>query len=600
MNNTILNSYSGIKTHQFGLDSISNNIANVNTPGYREHIPEFKTLLSRNIASVNGSTVSSDSNYGVSVSSNAISTKSGDYKRSDGDFDMAYEGKGWFIVGKNSKGSLSINEDGYEGNQQNYFTRDGSFSRDSDGYLVNAAGYYVYGLDLGKIKGNVLTDNPNKEEEQKSLIKNKLTPLRIPQDMIYQPTQTTKVDIALNLNAKKENAPLAQYLFDENGKFLDQKLENLDMNALFNNEKKPLDARGNNDIRITINEEGKEKKFDFKYTPNKEVGKEEFHTFSDLKKLFQSAGLSLDVARDKDGTPIKPMAFTLKNEGADMKLTLGGKFFDSLGLLLADVPLKKGESQTSGSLNIASYSTSAEIFDEKGEKFLIKTQYFLEESGDNRQKQDQIWEARSRIMDKTDHPLDDKTYTQTLEFDTDHQAHAKPIELDFQGSKIAYSLEGAGDAHSSNLGYEDSSLLKSESDGKKEGRLSGVSIDENGIIQLNFDNGVSTPMGRIGIAAFSNDQGLHKVGGNLFELKQTTDNNGDNKILSGAPILGWDGDGDGRLKFGRVMHKYLETSNTDVTSALTNLILMQRGYSMNAKALSTGDDLIKEAINLKR
>lgn len=42
MNGTLVNSYSGIKTHQFGLDSISNNIANVNTIGYRENIPQFE------------------------------------------------------------------------------------------------------------------------------------------------------------------------------------------------------------------------------------------------------------------------------------------------------------------------------------------------------------------------------------------------------------------------------------------------------------------------------------------------------------------------------------------------------------------------------
>ena len=51
MNSTLINSYSGIKTHQFGLDSISNNIANVNTIGYRENIPQFESLFSTNMDS---------------------------------------------------------------------------------------------------------------------------------------------------------------------------------------------------------------------------------------------------------------------------------------------------------------------------------------------------------------------------------------------------------------------------------------------------------------------------------------------------------------------------------------------------------------------
>lgn len=55
MNGTLINAYSGIKTHQFGLDSISNNIANVNTIGYRENIPQFESLFSSHLDTLNSS-----------------------------------------------------------------------------------------------------------------------------------------------------------------------------------------------------------------------------------------------------------------------------------------------------------------------------------------------------------------------------------------------------------------------------------------------------------------------------------------------------------------------------------------------------------------
>ena len=100
----------------------------------------------------------------------------------------------------------------------------------------------------------------------------------------------------------------------------------------------------------------------------------------------------------------------------------------------------------------------------------------------------------------------------------------------------------------------------------------------------------------MGISAFVNDQGLKKVGGNLFEMSEIV-SGGDTYISSGKPLLGWSGQ---HLRFGSVLYKHLETSNVDVGSALTDLVVMQRGYSMNAKAFTTGDDLIKEAINLKR
>ena len=142
MNDTILNSYSGIKTHQFGLDSVANNIANVNTNGFKENIPEFKNLFSAQLDHINSNSITNnDRSYGATAASNAISTKNGNYHPSDGNFDVAYMGKGWFIVGPKQDGNFTINEDGYTENQQTFFTRNGGFNRDADGYLVTSGGY---------------------------------------------------------------------------------------------------------------------------------------------------------------------------------------------------------------------------------------------------------------------------------------------------------------------------------------------------------------------------------------------------------------------------------------------------------------------------
>ncbi len=105
-------------------------------------------------------------------------------------------------------------------------------------------------------------------------------------------------------------------------------------------------------------------------------------------------------------------------------------------------------------------------------------------------------------------------------------------------------------------------------------------------------------MGRVGITAFVNDQGLKKVGGNLFSL-DVQGFGGQVGMLSGPPLLGWD-ENSGGLKFGQVIDNMIEYSNVNIADALTELIVFQRGYSFNAKAFTTGDDLIKEAIALKR
>lgn len=148
------------------------------------------------------------------------------------------------------------------------------------------------------------------------------------------------------------------------------------------------------------------------------------------------------------------------------------------------------------------------------------------------------------------------------------------------------------------MAYIDSSVLDVNKDGTQKGELTHIGIDNNGIINLSFSNGVTEKMGRVGVVAFVNDQGLQKVGGNLFEMSSYLINGEESLPASGKPLIGWDEKGE--LRFGQILHKYLETSNVNPADAMTDLIIYQRGYSMNAKAFTTGDDLIKEAINLKR
>lgn len=602
MNDTILNSYSGIKTHQFGLDSISNNIANVNTTGYKENIPEFKSLFSTHLDSLGASSaISNDRNFGASGASNAISTKSGNYHQSDGEFDMAYQGKGWFVVGPNKNGEFKIDKDGYEQKQANYFTRNGAFSRDADGYLVNSQGYYVYGINLDKIKNGVFVSSNDNEKDLKELSENTLKPLNIPQELKFQPVLTSKVDISVNLNPASNFKNAQDVFLDKNGKLIEDKFENQDINALATNDNKLLDTSIYNDITFKISKNGKEEEFEFKYG---EGGKDknEFRTIGDLQKLIQEkTGLTLDVSKDKNGNPKTPLSLSISNNAEDMNLSIGGKIAQRLGLNAAEIPLKKGSSQDSDPFKIPFYSTSTEIYDKDGKKFLLKSDYVMLDSGDNKNNPpiNQKWEVTSAVYDlKGDIMVSKKPVVQTAEFDANGDIIAKAVEVDFKDHKIEYSIAGSKDYKSTNLPYQESKLTQVSQDGKSEGSLREVRVDSSGVIYLAFSNGVTEAMGRVGIAAFVNDQGLKKVGGNLLEMASNTVN-GENKLLSGNPILGWN-DEDGSLKFGKVLYKNLETSNVDVGNALTNLILMQRGYSMNAKAFTTGDDLIKEAINLKK
>lgn len=599
MNDTILNSYSGMKTHQFGLDSIANNIANVNTNGFKENIPEFKNLFSAQMDALNSNTITNnDRSYGATGASNAISTKNGNYHPSDGQFDVAYMGKGWFVVGEKQDGSFAVKEDGYEMPQPIYFTRNGGFNRDSDGYLVTSSGQYVYGVNLGKIDNGIFTSSPS-EQDLSSLPSGQMQPLQIPQELKFHPVVTTKVDVAVNLNAKS-NFKSAQELLVPNGVIDEERVKSQDVASFADDDGQPFDPRAFRDIIITIKkgEEGSESEESLRFTyGNGGTSANEFRTIGELMELFSKNGLELAPTLGARGN----LAFSVRNPKAEkIELTIGGALSSRMGISTAAIPLAQDEHIQSKDLKIATYSTALDIYDEDGEKFLLKSEYYLLDAGDPTGTPPiaQKWLVQSAVYDfNGEFMISKEPVTQELVFDKDGKPESAPMELDFKDSKIAYSITGSDKYTSRNLPYEDSKMLEASQDGKAEGSLKDIRIDENGIIFLAFSNGVSEPMGRLGVVAFVNDQGLKKMGDNVYSLG-TNALGGQNRVLSGNPILGWSDDGN--LKFGQIKHKYLETSNVDVGNALTNLILYQRGYSMNAKAFNTGDDLVKEAIALKK
>jgi flagellar basal-body rod protein FlgG len=111
---------SGMTSQQTNVDVIANNLANVNTVGYKKETPEFKTLLYQTIqtetTSANGDTKPVGAQVGLGVRNSAISTvfTQGPLTASDSNTDFAIDGKGFFAV------------QGADG--QTYYTRNGSFN----------------------------------------------------------------------------------------------------------------------------------------------------------------------------------------------------------------------------------------------------------------------------------------------------------------------------------------------------------------------------------------------------------------------------------------------------------------------------------------
>ncbi len=140
---------SGLQSQSFALQNISGNIANSQTIGYKETDTAFEALVSQ--AALGEQTAG-----GVFASSRATNTVQGTIQNESVSTDMAVDGDGWFVVTQPTANSGSTPQ--FTG--VNDYTRRGDFQMDSNGYLVNGAGYYLMGIQLNPTTGQPQSSTP--------------------------------------------------------------------------------------------------------------------------------------------------------------------------------------------------------------------------------------------------------------------------------------------------------------------------------------------------------------------------------------------------------------------------------------------------------
>ncbi|MGI4731938.1 MAG: flagellar hook protein FlgE [Janthinobacterium lividum] len=129
------------------------------------------------------------------------------------------------------------------------------------------------------------------------------------------------------------------------------------------------------------------------------------------------------------------------------------------------------------------------------------------------------------------------------------------------------------------------SVASRSQDGKATGQLSGVSVDNTGVVTASFSNGDSKKLGMVAVANFNNPTGLRQIGTSYWSATGT----------SGAPKLGTAGE----AGFGSLMSGTLEGSNVDITEELVDLIAAQRNFQANAKALDTQSQITETIFNIR-
>lgn len=122
-------------------------------------------------------------------------------------------------------------------------------------------------------------------------------------------------------------------------------------------------------------------------------------------------------------------------------------------------------------------------------------------------------------------------------------------------------------------------------DGFTTGRLSGIDIDDRGVVLARFTNGQSQAQGQIMMANFSNPQGLQPMGDTIWAETSS----------SGQPLNGAPGTG----TLGLVQAGALEESNVELAEQLVNMIVAQRAFQANAQVISTEDEITQTIINIR-
>ncbi len=268
------------------------------------------------------------------------------------------------------------------------------------------------------------------------------------------------------------------------------------------------------------------------------------------------------------------------------------KFTTNMTALNAVLPAGTTGKAFSQAFNAATHSSSIDIFDSLGSKHTLRME--LRKTGLD-PTTGSTWDMNVSVpvpaSIDTVAPTNEKTGS--IRFNNDGSlATYNPPNISFSGNngsapdqQVSLSF-GTANAFDGMTSFDSVSATSGISqDGFTGGDLVGIRIDQSGTIVGSFSNGRSFGLAQIGMAKFTNNEGLSTEGGNVYI--QTAN--------SGDPIIGTAATA-GR---GFIQSSALEASNVDLSRALTQLIIIQRGYQANGKTITTSDQLLQTLIGLK-
>ena len=578
----------GLQSHQIAMDVESDNIANVNTTGFKYSRANFSNLLAQtsSIATAPQGQLGGKNPVQVGLGTTASSTtrifSQGSIQNTDKNTDMAIQGDGFFIV----------SPDG--GNTYKY-TRDGDFKFDAKGNFVNNSGFIAQGWNLDTKTNKVDSTGP-------------VESINIAPGLTTPANPTANVTLKANLNSGANVSSYAfAYQISDGGVVADDGNGNStevagNLGVLFNATGEAFSLQSGQGVNIDFG--GGVKSFIYDPNGTETTGDHKFKNMKDLRDAIDQeasavAGTNVTVSVNDRGQ------FTVQNTdatGTDLTITVSAytdadtteniKFTDSMKALNATLPAGGAGTATSQSFNAATHSSSIDVFDSLGSKHTLRMSF--------RKTASSLWDMKVTVpepgvINTNPQPgTPANTIRGSVSFNSDGSLSTyAPPNISYtahngssENQQISLALGTTSRFDGMTSFDSPSSTSGISQDGYTGGDLVGIRIDQSGTLVGSFSNGRSFGLAQMGMAKFTNNEGLSAGGSNVYD--QTAN--------SGDPIIGTAASA-GR---GFIQASSLESSNVDLSKSLTNLIVIQRGFEANGKTITTSDQMLQTLLGLKR
>lgn len=567
MNRAMFSGVAGLKTHQTKMDVIGNNIANVNTYGFKSQRAIFsdifyQTLQGASAGTANrGGTNPSSVGYGSQLAAIQTQMSQSSMQSTGYGMDVAITGEGFFQV---------MDPDG-----NIFYTKAGIFDYDSNGYLVDVNGNFVLGTessdgapDSKKIKlDNIGSVNPAAAAYATTINGIKYT--------INATNPTAKGNLSMSLGASSQlpKGQDVQASISSSGT----------ITVLLSNDAKFASlADLNQKINAAITEANGG-------SPHV-AGNFELISL-DADAIFTANGSLTGAEICGTDFDYQPGTLTVP-DGSGNPTTTVPKLFDGAMTIVNTSSTFSGQGKIA---NFTATFSEADAVNNEPAKWTITLQ-----DANNTVYTGEVADGESYTqlqLKNTSTPDDDDFITVTY---PNYDSLVTKYKLANSGSDPSGSDSMSAFATgvkgmltpakpSVNLGLSSGSFTLS---GGTEGgpvtldELTSISIGADGIISVTHPEKGTVAAGRISLANFANPAGLELNGTNYYSASA---NSGEAQLCDPGS------DGTGSLK-----SNALEMSNVDLSSEFADMITTQRGFQANSRIITVSDTMLEELINLKR